>query len=53
MCSFLQALQAWREEEDNVAMDDATSHRLAVCHMDWDHLDARDIYGITSQLSTV
>ena len=42
---FLQALEAWREEKDNVAVGDATSHRLAVCNMDWDRLEANDIYG--------
>ena len=42
---FLQALQAWREEEDSVAVGDTTSHRLALCNMDWDHLSARDIFG--------
>lgn len=37
----------WREEEDedSVPLSEETSHRVAVCNMDWDHVGAMDIFG--------
>lgn len=39
-------LGAWREEEEKggVPLSDATSHRIAVCNMDWDHVGAMDVF---------
>ena len=38
-------MDTWRESQEEVATADETSRRLAVCNMDWDHLEARDVYG--------
>lgn len=42
----------WTEELSAVPVSEDTSHRLAVCNMDWDHVGAKDIFGqLTRKLS--
>ena len=51
-----QIMDTWHEELENVPLTNETSHRLAVCNMDWDSIDAKDIFGnilycVTSSLT--
>ena len=34
----------WGEMDADAPRDDATSHRLAVCNIDWDSVSASDLY---------
>jgi hypothetical protein len=36
------ALEVWGED---APLSEDTSHRLALCNMDWDHVGARDVFG--------
>ena len=38
------AMEEWSEEVANVPLSDATSHRLALCNMNWDYMAAKDIF---------
>ena len=46
-------VHAWGEiaKDGRVPHSEATSHRLAMCNMDWDRLSANDIFGEYSNLA--
>ena len=35
----------WGDMAEGVEFGEQTSHRLALCNMDWDRVNAHDIYG--------
>lgn len=35
----------WHERTEGVPLTNDTAYRLAVCDMDWDRVDAKDIFG--------
>lgn len=37
--------EAWGEGLGDVPVADQTSRRIAVCNMDWDHIEAQGVYG--------
>ncbi len=43
--SLPQVLEAWHNEQEHVPLTEDSSHRLAVCNMDWDRIEAKDIFG--------
>lgn len=38
-------MEAWREDLESVPRADEVSRRLAVCNMEWDRIEAKDIFG--------
>ena len=42
----------WGDLAEGVEFGEQTSHRLALCNMDWDRVNAQDIYG-QSAVSTI
>lgn len=43
----MQVFSQWLDEAEGVPQSESTGYRLALCNMNWDRLNAVDLYGTT------